>query len=72
MNPIWKVLPLLAACLLATASAHNINVQVWMNPAPLSARDSAGWAALEQLSQQHQFTVDSSSSPFSLESSNLT
>ncbi|MEZ4688232.1 MAG: ThuA domain-containing protein [Bacteroidia bacterium] len=71
MKCLWKVLPLIAACLLATASAHNINVQVWLNPAPLSARESAAYAALEQLGLQHQFTVDSSSSPLSLEASSL-
>ena len=71
MKRLWKVLPVIAACLLATASAHNINVQVWLNPAPLTARDSAAFAALEQLGAQHQFTVDSSSNPVSLEASSL-
>lgn len=71
MISFWRALPLFILCLLATASAHNINVQVWLPTAPLSERDSTAWESLKALAIQHQFTVDSSSSPLSLEMANL-
>ena len=71
MKILWKALPLFFACLLTTALAHNISVQVWLSPSPLSARDSAAYESLERLAASHQFSVDSSSNPSSLETSNL-
>ncbi|MFK7970878.1 MAG: ThuA domain-containing protein [Bacteroidia bacterium] len=71
MNRSWKALLIVLICLLSTAFAHNIDVQVWLPAAPLSARDSTAWETLKDIAQAHQFTVDSSSNPVSMEMSNL-